>query len=63
MDFLERRTGWLYFSIKKAKESFKETIEYLSEKFGWSLEQRNAFSEEIKKRIEITSLSDLKQLD
>jgi len=63
MDFLERRTGWLYFSIKKAKESFKETIEYLSEKFGWNLEQRNAFSEEIKKRIEITSLSDLKQLD
>ncbi|MFQ5445958.1 MAG: glycerol-3-phosphate dehydrogenase/oxidase [Saprospiraceae bacterium] len=39
LDFLERRTGWLYFDIEKMERGKESVLEEFSHRFGWTAKQ------------------------
>jgi glycerol-3-phosphate dehydrogenase len=49
LDFIERRTGRLYFMIKSLYKFTPEILEYFREKFSWSEEDLQREDEELEK--------------
>ncbi len=49
LDFIERRTGRLYFNIASVKKTDQEILEYFKEKFSWSEEEYADENEQLQK--------------
>jgi glycerol-3-phosphate dehydrogenase len=51
LDFIERRTGRLYFKINSIKEFIPEILEYFKEKFSWSEDKLQSENAELQQTI------------
>lgn len=56
LDFLERRTGWLYFNIEKVRRNFQAVIERLNTHFGWSTELKEKMLFDCQRALKMHSL-------
>ena len=60
MDFLDRRTGWLFFNIDSCQKYLSKISEEIGEKIDISSEKLSAFSSVAQARIDSNSLKKLK---
>jgi len=60
MDFLERRTGWLFFNLPKAQRNLKQVADRIKEKLGLTQSLAQVHLEESKQRIYNNSLAFLR---
>lgn len=63
LDFIDRRTGWLYFDIDRAREFAELIILHIAEYYSLDQNMINTMTQEVKDQIDIHSLQQLKLAD
>jgi glycerol-3-phosphate dehydrogenase len=61
MDFLDRRTGWLFFDIAQCRKYLSKAIDTIGKSLPLKEEQLEVFADASRKRIDTNSLVVLKQ--
>jgi len=61
MDFIERRTGWLYFDIASAQKYLEEVIDYFAEYFSHDNQWRQSSLTDCKALMAIHTLEHIKE--
>lgn len=52
LDFLVRRTGWLYFQIEKVRKVAAMVIQYMGDQLNWDEDEQNRQAESVLEAIE-----------